>query len=112
MQVKKNQLFAKSTIESTVVKHLCCRSLEASPVPLQDPDVVFLVIDSRVKHTLSGSEYPQRRSQCEKVARFLNKQFLRDVSREELEGMVPNKSLQMFAFPFKQTQFSVSLGDI
>jgi len=61
-----------------------CKSLEANALPLEDPNIVFLIIDSKVKHNLSGSEYPQRRSQCEKVARFLNKQFLRDVSREEL----------------------------
>lgn len=61
-----------------------CKSLEANAVPLQDPNIVFLVMDSRVKHNLSGSEYPQRRSQCEKVAKFMGKPFLRDVSREEL----------------------------
>jgi len=63
-----------------------CKSLEGTAVPLKDDNIGFLIIDSGVKHKLSGSEYPQRRSQCEKVAKFFDREFLRDVSRQELEG--------------------------
>lgn len=64
---------------------LDCKSMEGRPVPLLDDRISILIIDSGVKHELSGSEYPQRRSQCEFVSKTLNKEFLRDVSREELE---------------------------
>lgn len=68
---------------------LDCKSMEARHVPLDDPSVCVLIIDSGVKHQLSGSEYPLRRAQCEQAAKTLNAEFLRDVSREELEA---NKS--------------------
>ena len=51
---------------------LDCRSFERQSVPLDNPDVVVLVITSNVKHTLSGSEYPERRSDCaRKMALYL-----------------------------------------
>lgn len=46
------------------------------------------MIDSGVKHELSGSEYPLRRSQCEKAAKILGAECLRDVSRTYLEGSI------------------------
>ena len=60
--------------------------MEARHVLLDDPSVSILIIDSGVKHQLSGSEYPLRRAQCEKAAKTLNVEYLRDVSRQELEG--------------------------
>jgi galactokinase len=56
-------------------------------IPLTDDSICILITDSGVKHELTGSEYPLRRAQCEEVARILNKEFLRDVTREELEGI-------------------------
>ena len=64
--------------------------MEGKQIPLLDANVCVLITDTGVKHELSESEYPQRRSQCEKVARILNKEFLRDVSRQELEGRTTN----------------------
>lgn len=57
-------------------------------VPLDDPSVCILIINSGVKHQLSGSEYPLRRAQCEKAAKSVGSSFLRDVSRQTLEGMI------------------------
>ena len=37
-----------------------CRSLEVETVPIDDPDLVILIINSNVKHALTGSEYPAR----------------------------------------------------
>ncbi|KAM4715977.1 galactokinase [Anableps anableps] len=62
-----------------------CRSLEATPVPLADPGLVILITNSNVKHSLSGSEYPTRRRQCEQAASALGKDSLRDVTIKELE---------------------------
>ncbi len=61
--------------------------MEGTDVPLDDPNVCVLIINSGVKHQLSGSEYPLRRSQCEQAARTLNIEYLRDAKRENLEGL-------------------------
>lgn len=55
-------------------------------MPLNDPKVIILIINSNVKHELSGSEYPLRRQQCEMAAKILGKQILRDATISELEG--------------------------
>ncbi|XP_076616766.1 galactokinase isoform X2 [Chaetodon auriga] len=62
-----------------------CRSLEATPVPLSDPGLVILITNSNVKHSLTGSEYPMRRRQCEEAASILGKDSLRDASMKDLE---------------------------
>nr|XP_054592351.1 galactokinase [Nothobranchius furzeri] len=62
-----------------------CRSLEATLVPMADPDLVVLVTNSNVKHSLTGSEYPMRRKQCEEAAAAMKKDSLRDVTLQDLE---------------------------
>jgi galactokinase len=68
-----------------------CRSLETTSVPLakeggskQGEDVTFLVVNSNVKHELSGSEYPQRRDDCYEAARALGVKSLREASTTSL----------------------------
>ncbi|KAM4525636.1 galactokinase [Odontesthes bonariensis] len=63
-----------------------CRSLEATPVPLADPGLVILITNSNVRHSLTGSEYPMRRSQCENAASALGKDSLRDATMKDLEA--------------------------
>ncbi len=63
---------------------LDCRSTEVQLVPLADPDVEVLIVNTNVKHELTGSEYPQRRSQCEAAARAMGVRALRDASLEML----------------------------
>ncbi|KAM4624096.1 galactokinase [Polymixia lowei] len=62
-----------------------CRSLEATPIPLSDPGLVILITNSNVKHSLTGSEYPTRRRQCEEAASILGKASLRDATMKDLE---------------------------
>ncbi|KAI4873939.1 hypothetical protein NFI96_010844 [Prochilodus magdalenae] len=62
-----------------------CRSLEATPVPLADPNLVILITNSNVRHSLTGSEYPSRRKQCENAAAILGKSSLRDATMQDLE---------------------------
>ncbi|CAG7708773.1 unnamed protein product [Allacma fusca] len=63
-----------------------CRSLETKLVNLSSakPDggdeVTFLVVNSNVKHQLTGSEYPQRRSDCFEAAKILGVKSLRDAN--------------------------------
>ena len=66
-----------------------CRSETAELVPLDDPDVAVLVINSNVKHELTGSEYSERRGQCEQAAKLLGVAALRDVASTQLEAERP-----------------------
>ena len=63
-----------------------CRELTGRSVALSDPTVAVLIINSNVKHQLSGSEYPERRAACLDSAAALGKESLRDVSMEEVES--------------------------
>ncbi|XP_074745184.1 galactokinase [Strix uralensis] len=63
-----------------------CRSLETVPVPLADASLAVLITNSNVRHTLTGSEYPTRRRQCEEAAATLGKGSLRDATMAELEA--------------------------
>jgi len=63
-----------------------CRSHEARSVPLDDPSVSVLIINSNVKHELVGGEYGERREQCEKAAQLLGVSALRDATRSMLEA--------------------------
>nr|XP_056717736.1 galactokinase [Euleptes europaea] len=63
-----------------------CRSLETRLVPLTDPNLVVLITNSNVRHTLTGSEYPTRRRQCEEAAKVLGKASLREASMSSLEA--------------------------
>ena len=64
---------------------LDCRTRKTEIVPLQDPSVALLIINTSVKHELSGGEYAERRAQCEEAARNLGVKSLRDVTVEQLE---------------------------
>ncbi|NWH56886.1 GALK1 Galactokinase, partial [Geococcyx californianus] len=63
-----------------------CRSLETVPIPLANASLAVLITNSNVRHTLTGSEYPARRRQCEEAAAVLGKASLRDATMTELEA--------------------------
>ena len=54
---------------------------------MTNPDLAVLVINSNVRHELTGSEYPTRRKQCESAAATLGKPSLREATMAELEGI-------------------------
>lgn len=70
--------------------HSDFRTLDISAVDLPD-DIVFLVVNPHVKHSLADSPYNERRERCEQAAEQLAKLLphpvtaLRDVSWEEFE---------------------------
>jgi len=64
---------------------LDCRTRKTELVPMSDPSVALLVINTNVKHELSGGEYAERRAQCEEAAAKLGVKSLRDVTAEQLE---------------------------
>jgi galactokinase len=64
---------------------LDCRSQQIEHIPFSDPNVTVLIINTNVKHELSGGEYAERRGQCESAARKLDVKSLRDTTSEQLE---------------------------
>ncbi|MBL9167810.1 MAG: galactokinase [Verrucomicrobiales bacterium] len=68
---------------------LDCRSRATELIPLVDPQVSVLIINSNVKHELTGGEYAERRSQCEEAARIFGVRSLRDANRSHLESASP-----------------------
>ena len=65
---------------------LDCRSKKPRMVPMDDPSLSVLIANSNVKHELTGSEYPDRRRQCEKAARLLGVEKLRDATLPMLDA--------------------------
>jgi galactokinase len=65
---------------------LDCRSKVPQMIPMDDPNVSVLIVNSNVKHELTGSEYPDRRRQCEKAAKLLGVPMLRDATLPQLES--------------------------
>ena len=58
---------------------LDCRDLSSRPVKLAD-GIQVVICDTKFKRELAGSEYGQRRAQCEEGARRLGVKALREVS--------------------------------
>ncbi len=56
---------------------LDCQSRKTELVPMNDPAVSILIINTNVRHELTGGEYAERRSQCEQAARILGVSSLR-----------------------------------
>ena len=68
---------------------LDCRSMEYTYHPF-DPTANgyrLVLINSRVKHQLTGSPYNDRRLSCERVAKSLDVEFLRGLSMAELDAV-------------------------
>jgi galactokinase len=65
---------------------LDCRSKLPKMIPMNDPNVSVLIVNSNVKHELTGSEYPDRRRQCEKAAKLLGVPMLREATMPQLES--------------------------
>jgi len=64
---------------------LDCRSHQTEFVPMMDPSVTLLIINTNVKRRLDAGEYAKRRRQCEIAAKILGVPSLRDANAEQLE---------------------------
>jgi len=64
---------------------LDCRSRQTELVPMSDPSVALLVINTNVKHELGSGEYAKRRAQCEAAAKVLGISSLRDATAVALQ---------------------------
>ena len=65
---------------------LDCRSYKTELVPMSDASVALLIVNTNVRHELTGGGYAQRRIQCETAAKILGVPALRDVTAERLES--------------------------
>ncbi|MBV8779863.1 MAG: galactokinase [Phycisphaerae bacterium] len=70
---------------------LDCRDLSKTFIPLDKKEIHVAVVNSMVKHELSGGEYAQRRLECETGVKHFQKQnpsvrALRDVTLQQLES--------------------------
>lgn len=66
---------------------LDCRSLEYEYFPFAPEGYRLVLLDSRVKHELKDSPYNRRRESCERVARRLGIDNLRDATMEQLDAI-------------------------
>ncbi len=65
---------------------LDCRSGEYEYFPFNPDGYSLVLIDSRVKHELADSPYNKRRESCERVAKRLGVETLRDATMEALSA--------------------------
>lgn len=66
---------------------LDCRSLEYEYFPFKIDSYKLVLVDSVVKHELVDSPYNKRRQSCERVAKRLGIETLRDADMEALEAV-------------------------
>jgi galactokinase len=70
---------------------LDCRDLTRRFVPIDPNELRVVIVNSMVKHELSGGEYAERRRRCEEATAFFQKEnpdimALRDVTIKQLES--------------------------
>lgn len=63
-----------------------CRTRVPELVSMTDPSVAVLIVNTNVKHELSGGEYAERRAHCEQAAKALGIPALRDATQSTLEA--------------------------
>lgn len=66
---------------------LDCRSMEHAYFPFDPQGYRLVLVNSCVKHQLTGSPYNDRRLSCERVAQALGRALLRGATPEELEAI-------------------------
>lgn len=65
---------------------LDCQNTKTKQVPMKSKSVAILVINTNVKHELTGSEYPDRRRQCEAAAKALGVKSLRSCTLADVNA--------------------------
>ena len=66
---------------------LDCRSMEYEYFPFKPEGYTLVLVDSVVKHELADSPYNKRRASCERVAKRLGLDTLRDATMEMLDAV-------------------------
>ncbi len=78
-----------------------CQSLDYSYFPFVSSDYAFILLDSKVEHSLASSAYNERRQQCEEGVRMIAAhdpeiKSLRQVTREHLDLYVKKDNPLVF----------------
>lgn len=68
---------------------LDCKSLKATSYKIDLNPYKIILINTNVEHSLAESEYNDRRKACERVAKILKRESLRDITEVELNLMKP-----------------------
>ena len=79
--------FASIFGKKDCLMRLDCRSLEHEYFPFHPQGYKLLLVNSKVKHELVDSPYNKRRESCERVAKALGKETLRDAEFSDLEAI-------------------------
>lgn len=82
--------FASVMGQKGKLMRLDCRSMEFEYFPFNPDDYELVLVDSRVKHELADSPYNKRRQSCERVAKRLGLETLRDADMNMLESILPD----------------------
>lgn len=80
--------FASVMGQKGKLMRLDCRSMEFEYYPFNPEGYELILVDSRVKHELADSPYNKRRQSCERVAKRLGLETLRDADMEMLESIL------------------------
>jgi galactokinase len=83
---------------------LDCRSHETEWLPLADPAVSVLVINTRVRHQLANSQYPLRQRECRAAAAALGVATLREASPQ----MLSERAAAMDGASFRRARHVIS----
>ena len=92
---------------------LDCRDLSSRPVKLAQ-GIQVVICDTKFKRELAGSEYGQRRAQCEEGARRLGVKALREISPAEFyarESELPGEVARRCRFIVEENDRVVKLAD-
>ncbi len=83
---------------------LDCRTRETTAVPMNDPAVTVLIINTNVRHKLADGEYAKRRAECEAAARTLDVASLRDATLKSLSAA----RARVAPIPFRRARHVIS----
>ena len=67
---------------------LDCRTIESQPYEIDFKDYQLMLINTNVKHSLSDTEYNDRRSACKSISKLLSVKALRDATEADLEKII------------------------
>jgi galactokinase len=79
--------FASCHGKANNLMRLDCRSGEFQYVPWEPKGYKLVLVNSCVKHALVGSPYNDRRNSCERVAKAIGVETLRDADWDKLEAV-------------------------
>ena len=77
--------FASCFGKEGCLMRLDCKTMEYEYFPFHPTEHKLVLVDSRVKHQLTGSPYNDRRESCERAAKAMGRDLLRGATMEMLE---------------------------